>query len=71
MEIGAPIIAGIDARKTYAEAAAELGMSEGTARAAGFRMRKRLRTLVREEIAATVESPDQVEDELEHLFALF
>ena len=67
----APIIAGIDARKTYAEAAAELGMNEGTARAAGFRMRKRLRALIHEEIAATLESPDQVEEELEHLFALF
>ena len=67
----APIIAGIDDRKTYAEAGEELGIAEGTARAAAFRMRKRLRTLLREEIAATVESPDQVEAELEHLFALF
>ena len=67
----APIIAGIDARKTYAEAAAELGMTEGAARGAAFRMRRRLRTLIREEIAATVASPDQVDAELEHLFALF
>ena len=67
----APIIAGIDARKSYAEAGAELGISEGTARAAGFRMRKRLRALIREEVAATVESPDQVDAELDELFSLF
>lgn len=70
-KIIAPMIAGIDVRKTYAEAGEQLGLSEGTARAAAFRMRKRLRNLIREEIAATVESPDQVDDELEHLFALF
>jgi RNA polymerase sigma-70 factor (ECF subfamily) len=66
-----PMIAGVEARKTYAQAGQELGMAEGTARAAAFRMRKRLRALIREEIANTVESEEQVDAELEHLFSLY
>ena len=67
----APMIAGADGRQSYAEAAAELGISESNARVAAFRMRKRLRSHVREEVAATVASPEQVDEELRELFALF
>lgn len=67
----APMIAGAEARQSYAEAAQELEISEANARVAAFRMRKRLRSLVREEVAATVSSPEEVDEELRELFALF
>lgn len=65
-----PMIAGAGERQGYAEAAEALGLSEASTRMAVFRMRKRLRSLIREEIAATVSSPDEVEDELRQLFAI-
>jgi RNA polymerase sigma-70 factor (ECF subfamily) len=66
-----PLITGGEARPDYAAAAEQLGLSEGSARMAAFRMRKRLRGLVREQIAATVGSQADVEDELRQLFAVF
>lgn len=70
-QVLAPMIAGADERQTYAEAAEKLGISESNARVAAFRMRKRLRSLVREEVAATVGSAEEVDEELRELFALF
>lgn len=67
----APTIAGPAQQQGYAEAARKLGMSEPNARMAAFRMRKRLRSLVREEVAATVGSPAEVDAELDHLFTVF
>jgi RNA polymerase sigma factor (sigma-70 family) len=66
-----PMITGADERQGYAEASGQLGITEANARVAAFRMRKRLRTLVREEVAATVLSPDEVDAELAELFVLF
>lgn len=54
---------------SYAEAAAALGMSEGTLRVAVHRLRQQYGRLVRQAIAQTVESPDQVDEELRQLFA--
>lgn len=54
---------------TRAEAAAALGTSPGAARVALHRMRRRYRDLLREEIAQTVSSPDQVDAEIRDLFA--
>ena len=51
----------------YAEAAAKLGMGEGTVRVAVHRLRKRYRELLREEIAQTVNDPAQVSEELHSL----
>ena len=51
----------------YAEAAARLGMTEGTARMAVHRMRGRFRELFRVEIARTVARPEEVEDEVRYL----
>jgi RNA polymerase sigma factor (sigma-70 family) len=51
----------------YAEVAARLGMTEGTARAAVHRMRSRFRALFRAEIARTVAKPEEVEDEVRYL----
>ena len=66
-----PLVLGIEAGKTYAEAAAELGISHANARVQAFRLRKHLRSLIREEVARTVGSAEEVEEELEHFLTLF
>jgi RNA polymerase sigma-70 factor (ECF subfamily) len=53
----------------YAELAARAGSSEGAIKVAVHRLRRRYRELLRAEIARTVASADEVEDELRHLFA--
>ena len=52
---------------SQAEAAAELGLSEGAVKVAIHRLRKKFRLCVREEIAQTVNSPDEVAVELNYL----
>lgn len=56
---------------TYAEVAPSLGLSESAARMAASRMRGRYRELLYEEIAQTVETPEDVDSEVQHLFATF
>jgi RNA polymerase sigma-70 factor (ECF subfamily) len=56
------------AESSYAAAAAELGITVGAVGGAVHRLRHRYRELVREEIAHTVASPGEVEDELRWLF---
>jgi len=51
----------------YAAIAASLGMTEGAVKMAAHRLRRRYRELVREEIAHTVASPEEVEDEIRYL----
>jgi len=53
----------------YATIAAELDTTEGAIQAAVYRLRRRYGALLREEIAATVARPDDVEDEIRDLFA--
>ena len=53
----------------YAVLASELSMSEEAARQTAHRLRKRYRELLREEVAATVESEQEVEDEIGRLLA--
>lgn len=53
----------------YGEAAAAMGLGESAVKVAVHRMRRRLRALLREEVARTVGDPEQVDDELRHLFA--
>lgn len=53
----------------YREVAAELGMTEGAARVAVHRLRKRCRELLRDEIAQTVADEGQIDDEIRGLFA--
>jgi RNA polymerase sigma-70 factor (ECF subfamily) len=53
----------------YADTASDLGMSEGAVKVAVHRLRKRFRDLVRDEIAHTVSSPAEIEDELRHLWS--
>lgn len=53
----------------YAEIAEEFGMTEGAARVAVHRLRKRYRHRLREEIARTLLSDDLLEEEMQSLFA--
>jgi RNA polymerase sigma-70 factor (ECF subfamily) len=61
-------LTGDEARESYAQLGAALGMSEGAVKVAVHRLRKRFRQLVRDEIAQTVSSADQIDDELRHLW---
>jgi RNA polymerase sigma factor (sigma-70 family) len=54
---------------SYAETASELGISEGATKVAVHRLRRHFRDLVRDEIAQTVSSSEEVEDELRHLWS--
>ena len=53
----------------YAQNASELGMSEGAIKVAVHRLRRRFQDLIRDEISQTVSSPEEVEDELRHLWS--
>jgi RNA polymerase sigma-70 factor (ECF subfamily) len=52
----------------YADIAQKLGMTEAAARVAVHRLRQRYRRLIQAEVANTVASPDEVEEEMRHLF---
>jgi len=54
----------------HAATAERLGMTEGAVKVAAHRLRRRYRDLLRGEIAGTVASPDDVDDELRHLLAV-
>ena len=54
--------------ETYAQLGAKLGLSETAVKVTVHRLRQRYRELLREEIAHTVTSPDEFEDELRYLF---
>ncbi len=62
-----PCLVGDPAALPYAELAAKLGMSEGAVKVAVHRLRQRYRQLLHEEVAQTVASSDEVEEELRHL----
>jgi RNA polymerase sigma-70 factor (ECF subfamily) len=53
----------------YAQAAAELKMTEGAVRVAVHRLRRRYRELLREEIGQTLANPAQADEELQALFS--
>lgn len=54
----------------YRETAAQLNMKESAVRVAIFRLRRRYGDLLREAVAATVTSPDEVPGELDYLLSL-
>jgi len=62
-------LTGDQPQRSYAETAAELGTSEGAIKVAVHRLRRRFRDLVRDEIAQTVSSPGEIEDEIRHLWS--
>jgi len=53
----------------YAEIGARLNLSEGAVKVAVHRLRQRYRELLREEIAHTVCTPEEVEEEIRALFS--
>jgi RNA polymerase sigma factor (sigma-70 family) len=55
---------------SQAEIAARLGMTENAVRQAFHRFRLRYQSLLREEIAHTVATPGDIEDELRHLISV-
>jgi RNA polymerase sigma-70 factor (ECF subfamily) len=54
---------------SYATIAGHLGITEGAVRVAVHRLRRRYGDLLREQIAATVNDPSEVDDEVRALFA--
>jgi RNA polymerase sigma-70 factor (ECF subfamily) len=54
----------------YAEIGRSLGMSTSTVSVSVHRLRQAYRASLRAEIADTVTSPDEIEDEMRHLFAV-
>jgi RNA polymerase sigma factor (sigma-70 family) len=57
-------------RRSQAEVAAELGMTENALKQAFHRFRQRYRQLLHDEIAQTVAVPGDVEDELRHFISV-
>jgi RNA polymerase sigma-70 factor (ECF subfamily) len=54
----------------YATFAARLGMTEGAVQVAVHRLRRRYRAILLDQIAATLDDPARVEDEVQELFAV-
>lgn len=65
-----PCLVGERAAQPYAKLAVGLGVAEGTVKSAVHRLRQRYRDLLRHEIAQTVASPGDVDEELRHFFAM-
>ncbi len=61
---------GEDAPLTYVQAAARAGVPEGTLKSDVHRLKQRYAQLLREEVAHTVNGPDEVDEELRHLMAV-
>jgi RNA polymerase sigma factor (sigma-70 family) len=61
------VVAGEDA--SYQQSADVLGLSLGALKTAIHRLRRRYRALLREEVARTVTTPSEVDEELRHLCA--
>jgi RNA polymerase sigma factor (sigma-70 family) len=55
---------------SYADVAPQLGLAEGAVKVAVHRLRVRYRELLRAEIAETVATPGEVDEELQHLIGV-
>lgn len=64
-----PFLIGGSSGSTWAQAANQLQMTEAAAKMAGFRLRKRYREILRQEIADTVSPPEDVDEEIRNLFS--
>jgi DNA-directed RNA polymerase specialized sigma24 family protein len=58
-----------EAGVSYRQVADQLGMSEGALKVAVHRLRRRYGDLLREEIAETVASPEEIKEELNYLLS--
>ena len=65
-----PCLVGDRTSLPYAELATKLALSESAVKSAVHRLRRRYRKLLRAEIAQTVADPDEVDEELRHLFVV-
>jgi RNA polymerase sigma-70 factor (ECF subfamily) len=64
-----PHLVGEQPHVSHAETGSVLGMSEGAVKVAVHRLRRQFRDLVRDEIAQTVSSPEEIDGELRHLWS--
>jgi len=55
--------------RSYRQVGDELAMSEGAVKVAVHRLRRRYRELLKAEIAQTVAGPEELDDEVRHLFS--
>lgn len=62
-----PYLLGDQPAGAYEQTAVALGLSAGAVRTGVHRLRHEFRMQLRKEVAKTVESPDQIEDEMRHL----
>jgi RNA polymerase sigma-70 factor (ECF subfamily) len=60
-------LTGDEGAGTHSEAGRELGMTEAAVKVAVHRLRRRYRDELRRRVADTVESAEDVEDEIRHL----
>ena len=58
-----------DRSSTYAAIGADLGMTEGAVKVAAHRLRRRYRALLREEIAQTVATSEEIGEEIRYLLS--
>jgi RNA polymerase sigma-70 factor (ECF subfamily) len=65
-----PCLVGDRASQPYAEIAGKLALSESAVKSAVHRLRRRYRKILRDEIAQTISHPDDVDEELRHLFVV-
>ncbi|MBI4607101.1 MAG: sigma-70 family RNA polymerase sigma factor [Planctomycetes bacterium] len=63
-----PVLAGEQADASYSEIARGLAMKEGALKTAVHRLRRRFAAILRSKIAETVAGPEEVEEEVQHLF---
>jgi RNA polymerase sigma factor (sigma-70 family) len=68
MEVMRPALTAERSSIAYEEIARKLGMEEPAARVAVHRLRQRYRRMIETEVASTVASPDEVKEEMRHLF---
>ncbi len=64
-----PALTGETPPGVFGQWAGELSMSEGAVKVALHRLRRRFGEVLRSEIAHTVSSPEEIDDEIRHLFA--
>jgi RNA polymerase sigma-70 factor (ECF subfamily) len=63
------VLLGDHAALSHAQIAVAIGMTDGAVKKAAQRLRDRYRQLLRDQIAATVDGPDMVDEEIHDLFA--
>ena len=62
-------LSGASPEESLAQIGRSLGITENAAKVAAHRLRKRYRELLRAEVAQTLADPEEIDDEIRHLFA--